>query len=310
VPEPIKALADYTTDFLVYLEKERRYSPATVKAYRRDLQDFLLFIRDYDPHRAEHAGAIDRQTVRHFLGYLRERKLAARTAARKLAALKSFFGYLHRNGEVDADPTADLRTPRYPKILPEFLKEEQAIRLMDVPAEHTLIGLRDRGILELFYATGIRLAELTALTLGDVSFTQETVRVKGKGNKERVVTFGSAAAEALGRYLDARRQTGEPIAGNSPLFLGRPGKSISPRAVQYRVGLYLRQVAEAKHLSPHLLRHSVATHLLDRGADLMAVKDMLGHASLSSTQVYTHVELERMRKVYAQAHPHAQGRKS
>ena len=298
-----------TDDFLEYLAQERKYSPLTVKAYRRDLEDFTGFVNGYDVECLQHPERIDRQAIRHFLGHLRERGLGARSAARKLAALKSFFKYLNRAEIIPANPAADIRTPRFPRQLPEFLPEDQALWLMELPPADTLIGLRDRAILETFYATGIRLAELTGLVVGNVSFTQNTMRVMGKGGKERIVAFGKAAGEALGRYLEARRQQGETVDYQCPLFCGRGSRSISPRSVQLRVAHYMKQVAEARHLSPHLLRHTVATHLLDRGADLMAVKDLLGHASLSSTQVYTHVKTEQMKKLYRQAHPHAGARK-
>ena len=305
MPEIKGELKRCAEDFLDYLAQERKYSPLTIKAYRRDLEDFTGFTTGYDVECLQHPERIDRQAIRHFLGWLRERGLGARSVARKLAALKSFFKYLNRAEIIPANPAADIRTPRFPRHLPEFLPEDQALWLMELPAADTLIGLRDRAILETFYATGIRLAELTGLVVGNVSFTKNTMRVMGKGGKERIVVFGEAAGEALGRYLEARRQQGETVDYQSPLFCGRGGRSISPRSVQLRVAHYMKQVAEARHLSPHLLRHTVATHLLDRGADLMAVKDLLGHASLSSTQVYTHVKTEQMKRLYRQAHPHA-----
>lgn len=309
MPENKLELANCAQDFLCYLEEERRYSPLTVKAYRRDLQEFARFVAEYDPRQTQQLERIDRQTIRHFLGFLRERGLGARSVARALATLKSFFKYLNRAEVIPANPAAAILTPRTPRPLPEFLAEDQALRLMDLPSEESLIGLRDRAILETFYATGIRLAELTALAVGDVSFTRRTIRVLGKGNKERVVVIGQPAGQALGRYLEARRHNGEQIDDGSPLFCGRGGKSIAQRTVQLRVKGYMQQVAEARHLSPHLLRHTMATHLLDRGADLMAVKDLLGHASLSSTQIYTHVKMDQMKKLYRQAHPHATSQK-
>ncbi|UCD36937.1 MAG: tyrosine recombinase XerC [Fidelibacterota bacterium] len=296
-----------TQDFLAYVARERLYSPLTVKAYDRDLKDFAHFVTTYDPEQIQSPERIDRQTIRHFLGYLRERGLGARSVARKLATLKSFFKYLNLAEVIPANPAVGIRTPRFPKPLPDFLPEDQAIRLMELPPEDSLIGLRDRAILETFYAAGIRLAELTGLSVGDISFTRKTIRVMGKGGKERLVPFGEAAGKAVGRYLEARRQRGEMVASESPLFCGRGCKPISARTVQSRVAHYMKQFAEARHLSPHLLRHTVATHLLDRGADLMAVKDLLGHASLTSTQVYTHVKVEQMKKLYRQAHPHASG---
>lgn len=309
MPEEKAELTRCVEDFLAYLDKERGYSSLTTKAYSRDLRDFTAFLREYDPDLLQMPEGIDRQSIRHFLGYLRERGLSAKSTARSLAALKSFFNYLNRAEVLPSNPAVDIRTPRSTRPLPEFLDERQIAALMHLPPANDIRGLRDRAILETFYATGIRLAELAGLRVGDVSFTQETVRVVGKGNKERVVPLGKWAGEALGHYLEARRQSGEEIQRDSPLFCGRGTRPISHRTVQTRVGEYLRQVAEAGHLSPHLLRHSIATHLLDRGADLMAVKDFLGHSSLSSTQVYTHVKVEQMKNVYRQAHPHAAANK-
>ena len=296
-------------DFLEYLDQERGYSSLTIEAYGRDLQDFAAFLTDYDPAQAHHPEQIDRYTIRHFLGHLRERGISARSVARKLATCKSFFKYLHRAEVIPANPASAIRTPRFERHLPEFLQEDQALKLVELPPDDTPIGLRDRAILETFYATGLRLAELTSLAVGDVSFTRKTMRVMGKGGKERIVTFGEPASEILGRYLETRRRQGEDIQAGSPLFSARGGKPISPRTVQVRVAHYMKQVADARHLSPHLIRHTVATHLLDRGADLMAVKDLLGHSSLSSTQIYTHVKTEQLKRLYQQAHPHAGAKK-
>ncbi|MCH7497633.1 MAG: tyrosine recombinase XerC [Candidatus Marinimicrobia bacterium] len=309
MPEQTTELLRTAADFLRHLAHGRRLSALTVKAYRRDLAEFARFIAGYDPARARDLVLIDRRTIRHFMGYLLERGLSARSVARKLATLKSFFRYLVLAEVLPASPTADIVTPRYNRYVPEFLTEGQARELMTLPPDDTLLGLRDRAILETFYATGLRLAELTGLQVGAVSFTRQTMRVTGKGDRERVVPFGEPAGRALGRYLDLRRRNGEDVTADSPLFEGRGHRGLSPRAVQRRVTHYMRQVANARHLSPHLLRHTVATHLLDRGADLMAVKDLLGHASLSSTQIYTHVKAEQMKKVYRQAHPHAGGQR-
>lgn len=306
---------DLTTDtmiaiqagsFLSYLDKERNYSALTIKSYRKSLDDFVTFLQGYDSALLDAPTDIDRKTVRHFLGYLQERGLAPRTLARNLASLKSYFKFLIRNEIILASPAADILTPKFAKKLPDVLRTDQALQLMELPPDDTLAGLRDRAILELFYATGMRLAELTGISVGNVSFTRNTVRVLGKGNKERQLVFGEATSEALGRYLESRRRQGEQIEAGSPLFLGRGGKSISRRKIQLLVKHYLEQVSEGRRLSPHLLRHTMATHLVDRGAELNAVKDMLGHASLSTTQIYTHVSKERIIKVYKQAHPHAE----
>lgn len=292
--------------FLGYLGQERHYSALTIKSYRKSLDDFVTFLQGYDSALLDSPTDIDRKTVRHFLGYLQERGLAPRTLARNLASLKSYFKFLIRNEIILASPAADILTPKFAKKLPDVLRTGQALQLMELPPDDTPVGLRDRAILELFYATGMRLAELTGISVGDVSFTRNTVLVLGKGNKERQLVFGEATSEALGRYLESRRLQGEQIGAGSPMFLGRGGKSISRRMIQVLVKRYLEQVSEGRRLSPHLLRHTMATHLVDRGAELNAVKDLLGHASLSTTQIYTHVSKERIKKVYEQAHPHAE----
>ena len=295
-----------TKEFLAYLEQEQRYSPLTVNAYGRDLAEFAAFLVDYDLLQAQQPARVDRQTFRHFLGRLRERGLSPRSVARYLTSLKSLFKYLNRSEAIPSNPAADLRTPKYAKAVTEFLTEDQVMELMKQPPEDTLAGLRDRAILELFYASGIRLAELTALTVDDVSFTSNTLRVVGKGNRERVAVFGPPAVAALKKYLKARRADGEQVEYHHPLFCGRGRRAIANRTVQVLVRRYLEKVAEARQLSPHLLRHTMATHLLNRGADLMAVKDFLGHESLASTQIYTHVTMERIKQQYGQAHPHAE----
>ncbi|MCH8838473.1 MAG: tyrosine-type recombinase/integrase, partial [Candidatus Marinimicrobia bacterium] len=295
-----------TKEFLAYLEQEQRYSPLTVSAYGRDLAEFAAFLVDYDLLQAQQPARVDRQTFRHFLGRLRERGLSPRSVARYLTSLKSLFKYLNRSEAIPSNPAADLRTPKYAKAVTEFLTEDQVMELMKQPPEDTLAGLRDRAILELFYASGIRLSELTALTVDDVSFTSNTLRVVGKGNRERVAVFGPPAVAALKKYLKARRADGEQVEYHHPLFCGRGRRAIANRTVQVLVRRYLEKVAEARQLSPHLLRHTMATHLLNRGADLMAVKDFLGHESLASTQIYTHVTMERIKQQYGQAHPHAE----
>ncbi|MCK4578991.1 MAG: tyrosine recombinase XerC [Candidatus Marinimicrobia bacterium] len=305
MPDGDSQLAIYVSDFLVYLRKERNYSPMTVKSYQRDLDELQDFILHYDPRFLADLTLVDRQAVRHFLGYLREKGQSDRSVARKLSALKSFLKFLHRMEVLDSNPAADIKTPKFGKPVTDFLTESSIEELMALPEVNSVTGQRDKALLELFYATGVRLSELVNASVGDVSFTGNTVRVMGKGGKERLVPLGSRAAESLGHYLQSRRSGGETVHPTSPLFCGRGTQRISPRTVQNRVQHYLKQVAESRHLSPHLLRHSVATHLLDRGADLMAVKDLLGHSSLSATQVYTHVTMGQLKKQYDQAHPHA-----
>jgi site-specific recombinase XerD len=273
--------------FLDYLRSARRYSPHTVAAYRRDLADFERFLtaRRGEPPRAE---SVTEEDVRAYLRELTRRGLAARTVARRLATLKG---------------------PRLPKRLPPFLSEQELERLLDGPGwEEEARPARDRAILELFYGTGIRLSELVGLRVRDLDLSAGLIQVRGKGNRERRVPVGEKALEALAAYRAEIVAAEASARGQeSPLFPGRKG-AISRRTVQRIVTRHLRRIARRARLSPHLLRHTFATHLLDRGADLRAVQELLGHASLGSTQIYTHVTLERLRSVHALAHPRGSGK--
>lgn len=283
--------------FLDYLLSARKYSVHTVAAYRRDLADFQEFLTrgNKKPPRAESIGEED---VRRYLADMTRRGLSARTVARRLASLRAFRRYLKRRGVVGVDVGPDLKGPRLPKRLPPHLGQEELTALLDREDwDEEPNGLRDRAILELFYSTGIRLSELTSLKRRDLQSGRGLIQVKGKGNRERRVPVGKAARKALELYLDAT--DGGP---EDPLFPGRRG-ALSNRTVQRVVTRHLRRIARRSRLSPHLLRHSFATHLLDGGAELRAVQELLGHASLSSTQVYTHVTMERLRAAHRQAHP-------
>jgi len=290
--------------FLRALSDERGYSPRTVAAYRVDLGQFLTFLK-------RHAGdagveAVDQRLVRRFLGELLEEGFSKRSVARKIACLKSFFKWLRRKHVVPTDPTLLVGTPRLEKRLPQFLDERAAALVMEQPDRSSPEGARDAAILELFYSTGMRLGELLGLRGGDLNREDRTVKVTGKGQKQRILPVGSRAMEALDLYLGVRGRLLAPAAGDpGTLFVTKRGKPMSPKGVNLIVGGYINRVSEIEKKSPHVLRHTFATHLLNRGADLQAVKELLGHASLSTTQVYTHVSVDRLRKVYAQAHPKA-----
>jgi integrase/recombinase XerC len=282
--------------FLDYLRAARQYSTHTVEAYRRDLADFEAFvtrIRGESP-RVETLGE---EEVRAYLADLRRRDLSPRTVARRLASLKAFRRYLHRRRVSGLELGPDLRAPRPPRRLPAVLPERDLAGLLDGGWEASPRGTRDRAVLELLYGTGLRLSELVSLRWRDLEAGGEVLSVRGKGGKERRVPVGEKAREALAAH---RRLV--PGAPEDPVFPGRRG-ALSPRTIQRVVQMQLRRIARRSRLSPHLLRHSFATHLLDRGAELRAVQELLGHASLASTQVYTHVTLERLRAAHAQAHP-------
>jgi len=291
--------------FLRFLVQERGYSENTILAYRRDLQQFFLFYAEYANQVPVELATVGKMAIRHYLGMLSESGLEISSISRKLASLKAFFKFAARQGYVDSNPAALILSPKTKKRLPVVLTEEEIAHAMQLPDADTLIGKRDRAILELFYSSGIRLGELLALNIGDVNFSRLTLRVFGKGAKERIVPFGKKAFAALNTYLDLRKNESGALSLNSPLFINSRGGRISRPSVQKIISAILQAVSEQAHLSPHVLRHSFASHLLDHGADLNAVKDLLGHSSLSTTQLYTHIRIGKMKEVYQQAHPHA-----
>ncbi len=297
----------YLHSFLQYLEKERNYSPHTLAAYGNDLARFVDYLKEQTGGTIA-PEAIDHFMIRRFLGVLVEEGFSKRSIARKLACLRSFFKYLTKLRIITRNPTTLLVSPRLPRRLPQVLDEKAVVLLMEQPDRKTDEGLRDAALLELLYSTGIRLSEVLGLALPEVDFGNATIKVMGKGRKERVVPFGRQAARALKEYLSVRNrfvQKGSAESAQLPLFLTIRGKGMNPKGVNILMNRYIGNVSEINKRSPHVLRHTFATHLLDRGADLQAVRELLGHESLSTTQVYTHVSVERLKKVYAQAHPKA-----
>jgi integrase/recombinase XerC len=306
-------------EFLLHLEVERNLSPRTIASYAGDLNQFRSFL-EQEEGRSAAPSSIDAERIRRFLWQLGRRGLAPATLGRKKACLRTFFRYLVRRGRLDRDPTFGIRTPRGGSRLPVTASAEALGRMMDLPDLSRESGRRDRAILELLYGSGIRLGEVAALRVRDVDFDRGTVRVVGKGSKQRLVPIGPEAGRALSSYLSGRwsaSETAGPAAGGrrafrgacevhgeEPLLRGRRG-ALSRRTVQRIVGKYMSRVATLSRMSPHVLRHSFATHLLDAGADLRAVQELLGHARLSTTQIYTHVTGERLKKAYRQAHPRA-----
>jgi integrase/recombinase XerC len=289
-----------TAAFLRHLVRERNASPHTVRAYGEDLQQFSSYMREAlgrepRPEDADHV------LIRGFLADLHRRGLKKTSSARKLAGLRTFFRYLCREGRLDRNPARALLSPRLEKRIPSPLEEAQVEVLLDVPGNDAP-SVRARAILELLYATGIRCAELVGLDLGEVDLEARMVRVVGKGRKERIVLFGTRAREALRAWLGAR-------AGLRPrtdaVFVNLRGGRLSDRSVRALVRRRVDQVALTRRCSPHTLRHSFATHLLARGADLRAIQELLGHASLSTTQLYTHVDTRQLLEVYKKTHPRA-----
>jgi integrase/recombinase XerC len=298
--------------FLRYVGAERQLSPRTLRAYTDDLREFEAFLTTYYGTPDWTWGGIDRLTIRSFMGdCVGRRGLAKRSVARKLSAVRSFFRFLHVEGTVEANPARSVRSPKRERTLPGFLTREQmetVIEYAEARADHgTLLGLRDLAIVELFYGTGMRLSELHALDLADLDLVTERARVMGKGRKERIVPLGRMAIAALRRYYQVRDARTQDTPGADPraVFVGQTGRRLSARQIQNVITKQLDGVAEDSGVSTHSLRHTFATHLVDAGADLVAVKELLGHASLSTTQIYTHTSRERLKAVYRQAHPRA-----
>jgi integrase/recombinase XerC len=298
--------------FMQYIAHEKQLSPQTVRAYSDDLRELEAFLDRYYGNPAWGWRGLDRLAIRSFMGdCVTRRGLSRRSVARKLSAVRSFFRFLHVEEVVDANPARAVRSPKRERTLPGFLTREQVEALFrdaEMRAEGGgFHGLRNLAIVETFYGCGLRVSELAGLSLADVDLVSERVRVLGKGRKERIVPIGRLAIRALRGYLEAREVLMETAARGDrrAVFVGQTGRRISVRQVQNVIGAFLDAVAGESGLSTHSLRHTFATHLLDAGADLLAVKELLGHASLSTTQIYTHTSKERLKKVYRQAHPRA-----
>jgi len=295
----------HVQSFLHYARSDRNFSPHTVAAYEDDLRQFCAFLARAFPGAAPGPADINHGILRKFFAYLLEEGFSRRSVARKVACLKSFFRYLRKSHVIEINPASAVSSPRLERRLPQYLDEDSVSRLMQQPDRATTGGKRDAAILELLYSTGIRLGEMLRLRVEDIDFSGNTIKVMGKGSKERIVPFGRKAASALREYLAVR---GEFLGKSRPVrnvFLTVRGNIMSPKGVNVLMNHYIALVSEIEKKSPHVLRHTFATHLLNHGADLRAVKELLGHESLSTTQIYTHVSIEKLVKIYAQAHPKA-----
>ncbi|MHC4444091.1 MAG: tyrosine recombinase XerC [Planctomycetota bacterium] len=331
-------------EFLNYLRFERHFSPHTAKCYAADLHQFCEFIvgsgggpkaqsgsvhRGYDgspgggtavatattsltaPAHASYderavLTSVETEDVRRFMAFLRDQEYSKSTTARKLATLRSFYKFCLKRSYVQTNPLSSIRTPKQDKRLPKFLEEDQVRKLLETPDVATLLGARDRAMLETMYSTGIRVSELVDLNLADVDFVGECLHVRGKGKKERITPIAPTALAWIRRYMDMRRS--DPRSVNfdqQAVFVNKHGQRLSTRSVRRKLDKYLSISGLDSSISPHTLRHSFATHLLNRGADLRSVQELLGHQSLSTTQIYTHVTTDRMKQAYDQAHPRA-----
>lgn len=287
----------YIQKFITYLKIEKNASPHTITNYKIDLREFSASIKEKALENITHVD------VRLFLARMKEKKFSKRSIARKMACLRSFFKFLCREGYLKSNPAAGLRTPKLEKRLPLFLDENQVVKLIESPEVSDVYGLRDRAILETLYSSGIRVAELVGLNKEDVDFIGGVLKVYGKGKKERLAPIGDRASRAIRSYLEKLKTSS--IKEKKAVFLNKSERRMSDRAIRRILEKYIRKTSLNEKISPHSLRHSFATHLLDRGADLRSVQELLGHANLSTTQIYTHVTTERMKSIYDKVHPRA-----
>jgi tyrosine recombinase XerC len=282
--------------FVRYLEIEKNYSAHTILNYKLDLKSFKEFLGSSEVEK------VDYLLLRRYLASLRNNNLSTRTVCRRLSSIRSFFKFLVREGYIKINPTSVLSSPKQEKYLPSFMTEDEIRGLIESAFARNSSdesGLRDRAILETFYSTGLRISELVSLSATDIDFISGVVKVMGKGRKERIVPIGDAAINAIRQYLKVRKKENEAV------FLNRFGARITDRGVRGVVKKYIRKLGMRNGLSAHTFRHSFATHLLNRGADLRTVQELLGHANLSTTQIYTHLTTERLKDVYNKAHPRA-----
>lgn len=321
-------------EFLKYLRFEKRFSEHTAKCYGADLGQFGEFLIDrshggelhtnssvsFEQHSSGPATAVvtaarptvekllfsaDVNTVRAYLAFLNERQYSKATIARKLATLRSFYKFLVKTNRLNSNPVTPVRTPKQEKKLPRFLEFEQIKKLLETPPVDNWLGVRDRAILETLYSTGIRVSELVALNMDDVDFLGEVVHIRGKGKKERIAPIGTSALQVIQHYIEFRNKRAQNNTNFDPkvLFVNKHGKRLSTRSVRRKMDKYLKMAGLDPSISPHTLRHSFATHMLNNGADLRSVQELLGHQSLSTTQVYTHLTTNRLKDVYKSAHP-------
>jgi len=326
--------------FLDYLKYERRFSEHTAKCYGADLTQFGEFLKSTveggssdsemihpSHHQAEPATAVATQidlkvdqllfsvqtdSVRSYLGLLNEKQYSKATIARKLATLRSFYKFLVKRNHISSNPVVSIRTPKQEKKLPRFLEYEEVKKLLSTPPVNTWLGARDRAILETLYSTGIRVSELVALNMDDIDFLGEVVHIRGKGKKERIAPIGSSALQVIQHYMEYRNKRAQNNGNfdSKVLFVNKHGRRLSTRSVRRKMDKYLKMSGLDPEISPHTLRHSFATHMLNNGADLRSVQELLGHQSLSTTQIYTHLTTTRLKEVYDNAHPRNNGHDS
>ena len=283
----------YINKFVSYLEIEKNYSAHTILNYRLDLEELAKFL-DKTP-----IESVDYQFLRRYLAHIRTRQYKPRSLARKMSSIRSFFKFLQRENLIKNNPAVLLMSPKLDKVLPNFLTETEMVQFIESPSTKKWMGKRDKAILEILYSTGIRVSELVGLDLEDVDLIGNIAKVAGKGKKERLVPIGEQAINALQDYLCSRKFK------STAIFLNKNGKRLTAKGVCDITHKYIKTLSDTKEISPHVLRHSFATHLLNRGADLRSVQELLGHVNLSTTQIYTHVTTDRLKQIYDKAHPRA-----
>jgi tyrosine recombinase XerC len=283
----------YIEKFIRYLEIEKNYSGHTILNYKLDLDDFRAFLGQTDIEK------VDYLSLRKYLVVLKEKNLGSRSVSRHLSVLRSFFRFLNREGFLKQNPILSISSPKLDKHLPLFMTEDEVSKVLAAVSSDDELGLRNRAILEMFYSTGMRISELAGLRASDIDFIGGVAKVMGKGRKERIVPVGDIALSALRSYLEKRKKQSDT------LFLNKNGGRITVRGIRNAVKKYLAAAGIQQGVSAHTLRHSFATHLLNRGADLRSVQELLGHANLSTTQIYTHLTTDRLKSVYDKAHPRA-----
>ncbi len=297
-------MEEYINNFIDYLRIERNYSKNTIGSYLIDISDFKDFLFNMNG-KLPTLDDIDYLIIRSYLANLQGRQLARSTILRKLSSLRSFFKYLYKRGYIKVDPTSNLSSPKLQRKLPDFLELFEIESLLSAPDTNTAIGLRDKAIMELLYSTGMRVGELLSLNLEDLDITNAIVKVRGKGRKERIIPVGRTAIDAIRHYLEVRHELSSGKHSQA-LFLSERGNRMPGSiSVRRRIEKYAKEAGIKKKITPHTLRHTFATHMLNAGADLRSVQEMLGHVNLSTTQIYTHLTTERLKKVYEKAHPRA-----
>ncbi|MFC1668609.1 tyrosine recombinase XerC [Chlamydiota bacterium] len=302
----MKKTDEYIQEFIYYLEIGKNYSSHTLINYRRDLFSFINYLNDHGKNEST-LQEIGIHQIRSFLAFLKNSRNSKSTIARKIATLRSFFKFLLRENHISRNPIIGLSSPKKEKRLPLFLDIKEVEQLIESADGSDFTGLRDRAILEILYSSGLRVTELILLTFKHVDFYKGTATVLGKGKKERIVPLGAPCLASLKQYLQCPEwmKSIYPDKENKPIFLNKYGNRLSARSVERILEKYRKKSMLKKTVTPHTLRHSFATHLLDRGADMRSVQELLGHASLSTTQIYTHLTTERLKKVYTKAHPRA-----